>query len=104
MPGLDHLAPDRLAAFVDRAVAAFARSDVRRGLHELAEGATPEQRRAAYALACLAALADGVATEDELDHLVDIRDGLGLSDGDAADAARASALLPCANFSAARFV
>jgi uncharacterized membrane protein YebE (DUF533 family) len=85
LPGLDGLPKDRLAAFVDRAIAAFARSDVRRGLHELAAGATPEQRRAAYALACLAALADGVATEDELDHLVEVRDGLGLTDGEAAD-------------------
>lgn len=85
LPGLEVLPRDRLEALVDRAVSAFSRSDVRRGLAELAAGATPEQRRAAYALACLAALADGVATEDELDHLVDIRDGLGLSDGDAAD-------------------
>lgn len=85
LPGLDALEADRRQAIVDRAIAAIQGADAKAALSELSVKATPEQRRAAYALACLAALADGVATDEELDHLLDVRDGLGLDDGEAAD-------------------
>jgi len=85
LPGFDEMPPEQLRALYDRVVASVEGGDMREVLRELAAGATDEQRRAAYSLACLAALADGAATDEEVDLLLDVRDALGLSDMEAAD-------------------
>jgi len=85
LPGLGELPELDRTRFVDRAIHAMDGADAASSLQALAKGSTDEQRRAAYALACLSALSDGVATDEELDHLLEVRDGIGLSDGDAAD-------------------
>jgi len=85
LEGLDRLPAEQLQALFDRVAAALAEADIEAVLRTLAAGATVEQRRAAYSLACLAALSDGAATDAELDMLLVVRAGLGLSDADAAD-------------------
>lgn len=85
LPGFAGMDAGRVTALVDRVIASLADADIKGTLAELAQGVDPEQRRAAYALACLAALSDGAATEDELDLLLEVREGLALSDVDAAD-------------------
>lgn len=85
LPGLGELTESERTRLVDRAIGALKDADAKVALGTLAKGANEDQKRAAYALACLAALSDGVATDEELDHLLEVRDGIGLSDGDAAD-------------------
>ncbi|WP_373049546.1 tellurite resistance TerB family protein [Vulgatibacter sp.] len=85
LPGFDQMPTDQLQALFDRVVAALDGADLKSTLQKLSEGANAEQRRAAYSLACLAALSDGAATDEELDLLLEIRDGVGLTDGEAAD-------------------
>ncbi len=85
LDGFEELPRGQLEALYDRVVAALEGADLEATLRTLARGASSEQRRAAYSLACLAALSDGAATDDELDMLLVVRDGVGLSDADAAD-------------------
>lgn len=85
LPGFEAMSPAALAALLDRVVASLATSDVKAILATLAAPATPEQRRAAYSLACLAALSDGAATDEEVDYLAVVREGVGITEDEAAE-------------------
>lgn len=84
LPGFEEMDAGALEALLDRVVASLSDADLPATLRRLAEGANDEQRRAAYSLACLAALSDGAATDEEVDLLGVVREGLGLPGDEAA--------------------